>query len=182
MRHPEIVWAQHSERVFLTIELPDAKSPVVKIEPQGKLKFSATAGASDEKYEVELELFKEINVEASKISTGARQIFVVIEKAEKMWWPRLIKSEGRAPPYLKVDWNKWVDEDEENEVGGGGGGAEDFELGGLGDLSNFDMGGNEADSDDEETLPDASKKTDTATTLEKTADPEELPDAAKAES
>ncbi|XP_024528614.1 uncharacterized protein OsI_027940 isoform X6 [Selaginella moellendorffii] len=175
MRHPEIVWAQHSERVFLTIELPDAKSPVVKIEPQGKLKFSATAGASDEKYEVELELFKEINVEASKISTGARQIFVVIEKAEKMWWPRLIKGEGRAPPYLKVDWNKWVDEDEENEVGGGGG-AEDFELGGLGDLSNFDMGGNEADSDDEETLPDASKKTDTATTLEKTAD------AAKAES
>lgn len=38
----------------------------------------------------------------------------VIKKAEKKWWDRLIKQEGKPPVFLKVDWDKWVDEEEEN--------------------------------------------------------------------
>lgn len=43
-----------------------------------------------------------------------RQIVYVIQKAEKKWWSRLIKQDGKPPVFLKVDWDKWVDEDEEN--------------------------------------------------------------------
>ena len=34
-------------------------------------------------------------------------------KEEKGWWKRLLKSEEKPAPYIKVDWNKWCDEDEE---------------------------------------------------------------------
>jgi hypothetical protein len=56
-------------------------------------------------------------LQASKINVGLRNIFCVVEKAEKGWWKRLLKGEGKTPLYLKVDWDKWVDEDEEDEKG-----------------------------------------------------------------
>lgn len=36
-----------------------------------------------------------------------------MKKAEDKWWNRLLKQEGKPPVFLKVDWDKWVDEDEE---------------------------------------------------------------------
>lgn len=39
----------------------------------------------------------------------------MIEKAEKKWWSRLLKQEGKPPVFVKVDWDKWVEEDEETE-------------------------------------------------------------------
>jgi prostaglandin-E synthase len=62
-RHPEIVWAQRSEQVFLTVELPDAKDPKLKLEPDGKFIFSARAGSTDDLFEIELELLDKIDVE-----------------------------------------------------------------------------------------------------------------------
>ncbi|XP_076940996.1 co-chaperone protein p23-1-like isoform X2 [Bidens hawaiensis] len=66
----------------------------------------------------------------------------IVKKEESKWWARLIKQEGRTPVFIKVDWNKWVDEDEQDEKAGadmefddvnfsslnlGGGGEEDYE-------------------------------------------------------
>lgn len=36
---------------------------------------------------------------------------------ESKWWSRLLKKEGKPPLFLKVDWNKWIDEDEQDEQG-----------------------------------------------------------------
>lgn len=36
-----------------------------------------------------------------------------LQKEQKGWWKRLLKSEEKSAPYLKVDWNKWCDEDDE---------------------------------------------------------------------
>lgn len=47
---------------------------------------------------------------------GLRHTFIVIEKEDKVWWKRLLKAEGKTPPSVKVDWNKWVDEDEEQDA------------------------------------------------------------------
>ena len=49
----------------------------------------------------------------SKINIGVRSIFCVVEKAEKGWWKKLLRGDEKAPHYLKVDWDKWVDEDED---------------------------------------------------------------------
>lgn len=44
---------------------------------------------------------------------SSRCICYMVKKAESKWWNRLIKQEGKPPVYLKVDWDKWVDEDED---------------------------------------------------------------------
>lgn len=40
-----------------------------------------------------------------------------MQKAENGWWKRLLRGEGKTPHYVKVDWDKWVDEDEEDGSG-----------------------------------------------------------------
>lgn len=145
-RHPEVKWAQRSDKVFLTVELPDAKEPKTKIEPEGKFCFLAMG------YELDMDLFDKINVEESKISTGLRNVICVLKKNEKGWWKRLLKAEGKPPPYLKVDWDKWVDEDEEDEAKNN---PDNFDLGSMGDFSGFNPGGDmgeEPDSDDEDAV------------------------------
>jgi hypothetical protein len=58
-------------------------------------------------------------LQESKTSANLRNVFCVLVKSEKGWWKKLLKGEGKPPPYLKVDWDKWVDEDEENDVKNG---------------------------------------------------------------
>jgi hypothetical protein len=110
-RNPEVLWAQRSDKVYLTVALPDAKDISVKCEPQGLFSFSAL-GAQGERFEFSLELYGKIMTEYRK-NVGLRNIIFSIQKEERSWWTRLLKSEEKPAPYIKVDWNKWCDEDEE---------------------------------------------------------------------
>ncbi|KAG1338275.1 putative co-chaperone protein p23-1 [Cocos nucifera] len=112
-RHPIVKWAQRSDKIYLTVELPDAKDVNLKLEPEGKFNFSANKDGVS--YEVDLELFDKVNTKESKFNIGTRSIGYVIKKAEKKWWSRLLKGEGKPPAFLKVDWDKWIDEEDENE-------------------------------------------------------------------
>ncbi|WCJ21344.1 Co-chaperone protein p23-1 [Euphorbia peplus] len=132
-RHPEVKWAQRVDKVFLTVQLPDAKNAKVNLEPEGVFKFTASAGADNNSYELTLELFDKVNVEESKINIGVRSIFCILEKAEKVWWKKLLRADGKLPHYVKIDWDKWVDEDEDD------GQAANVDMGGM-DFSNFNMG------------------------------------------
>ncbi|XP_065868180.1 co-chaperone protein p23-1-like [Euphorbia lathyris] len=114
-RHPVVKWAQRSDQVYITVELPDAKNVKLMLEPEGRFIFSATK--DDVPYQVEIDLFDKVNVKESKYSIGVRNIAYVIKKEEKKWWSRLIKQEGKPPVFIKVDWDKWVDEEDENEKG-----------------------------------------------------------------
>ncbi|XP_056170824.1 uncharacterized protein OsI_027940 isoform X4 [Syzygium oleosum] len=154
-RHPELKWAQRKDKVFLTVLLPDAKDAKVNLEPDGIFTFSAKAGAENHPYELKLELFDKVDVEESKINIGVRNIFCILEKAEKEWWKKLLRGDGKPPHYVKVDWDKWVDEDEDT------GGMGDLDLGGM-DFSKFggmgmgmgdDMPEDFEDSDDEVAKP-----------------------------
>ncbi|CAO2201459.1 unnamed protein product [Urochloa humidicola] len=129
-RHPEVKWAQRIDKVYITVQLPDAKDAKVNLEPDGVFTFSGSVGTN--LYELKLDLNDKVNVEASKISVGVRSIFCIVEKAEAKWWKKLVRDDQRAPHFVKVDWDKWVDEDDD-----GG----DVNLDGM-DFSNFGgMGG-----------------------------------------
>ncbi|CAI5463239.1 unnamed protein product [Closterium sp. Yama58-4] len=179
-RHPEVIWAQRSDNVFITVELPDAKDITTNLDPEGKLSYSAKAGAEDQDYAIDLELFDKINVEESKVVSTSRHTIFMVVKAEAKWWPRLIKAAGRAPPFLKVDWNKWVDEDEESSANqldpdfmkqfqgaggfggggfGGGFGGGDFGGGDFGgaDFGGAGLGGDEDEDEEDEELGDLEK-------------------------
>ncbi|PPD91961.1 hypothetical protein GOBAR_DD11109 [Gossypium barbadense] len=161
-RHPEVKWAERADKVYITVLLPDSKNAKVNLEPEGVFTLSANAGADNNLYELKLDLYDKVNVEycpadsmfinddhddndecmESKISIGVRNIVCVLEKAEKVWWKKLLRSEGKAPHYIKVDWDKWVDEDEDNGPG-------DIDLGGM-DFSSFgNMGGMDGGGMDE---------------------------------
>ncbi|XP_042519886.1 co-chaperone protein p23-1-like [Macadamia integrifolia] len=151
-RHPTVKWTQRSDRVYITIELPDAKDVKLKLEPEGKFFFSATSGADNIPYEVDIVLYDKVDVNESKASVGLRNICYLVKKAEQKWWSRLIKQEGKPPVFLKVDWDKWVDEDEEQEPSVGA----DMDFGDM-DFSKLNMGGPEdfdvddKDEDDSDT-------------------------------
>lgn len=89
---PNIQWAQRKDRLYLTIDLQNAKDPTIKLDnPQdgkhghvifkGKAQSHAT-GAEAHDYEVELDLFGAINSEESKISISDRSVLLVIAKQD----------------------------------------------------------------------------------------------------
>nr|CAD1817365.1 unnamed protein product [Ananas comosus var. bracteatus] len=110
--HPTLKWAQRSDKLYLTIDLPDAKDVKLNLEPEGKFTFSATKDGA--LYELDIELFDKVDTKESKSNIGVRNIVYVAKKAEKKWWSRLLKQEGKPPAFVKVDWDKWIDEDEED--------------------------------------------------------------------
>lgn len=62
-RHPEVKWAQRIDKVYITVQLADAKDAKVNLEPEGVFSFSATAGTDGNLYESKLELNDKVNVE-----------------------------------------------------------------------------------------------------------------------
>ncbi|KAF2272555.1 HSP20-like chaperone [Westerdykella ornata] len=174
---PEVLWAQRSSateaeknHIFLTIMAPDVPESELKLDLQPtKLTFHGPSTSKKVTYAVDLEFYAEIDPKESKINHTARDIEMVLRKKELKaeYWPRLLKDSKRQH-FLKTNFDKWVDEDEQEEaaeddfsamnpLGDGGMGGIDFSkltasqsTGGLPDLGA--MGGEGGDSDDD--LPD----------------------------
>ncbi|KAL5701253.1 prostaglandin-E synthase [Ranunculus cassubicifolius] len=145
-RHPELKWAQREDKLYITVLLSDAKDAKVHLEPEGTFTFSATAGGENRLYEIKLDLFDKVNVEESKINIGMRSIFCVVAKAENKWWNKLLRGDEKTPHFVKVDWDKWADEDDEGpEVDTSG---MDFSKFGAGMEGMGDDGEDEDDTDD----------------------------------
>ena len=59
---PSCVWAQRPKHIILSVCLTDVKDPVIKVE-KNKLYFKGVGGTEMKEHEVDMELFKEIDVE-----------------------------------------------------------------------------------------------------------------------
>ncbi|CAH0388595.1 unnamed protein product [Bemisia tabaci] len=159
---PPIIWAQRSGVVFVTINVEDCKDPDIKIE-EDKFYFKSVGGVEKKLYEVTVPLYKEIDPEKSVKHVRERQIELVLKKKEDKgpYWPHLTKEKNKYH-WLKVDFNKWKDEDdsEDDMEGMEGGGFDDLmrSMGGMGGMGGGDdkpsfEGMDDEDSDDED-LPD----------------------------
>jgi len=62
---PGCVWAQRPKHIILAICLTDVKDPVIKVETK-KLYFKGVGGTDNKEHEVEMEFFKEIDVEVKE--------------------------------------------------------------------------------------------------------------------
>lgn len=135
--YPEVLWAQRSSDadpsknfVYLTITVPDVSKEELKLDlkPTG-LVFTGTSGTLKRKYHVELEFYGEIDPAESKINHTSKNVEMKLQKKDlkEEYWPRLLKESKRVH-FLKTDFDKWVDEDEQNEAP-----EEDFsQFGGMG--------------------------------------------------
>ncbi|CAG9579804.1 unnamed protein product [Danaus chrysippus] len=155
---PPVLWAQRKEVIFLTFSV-ETKDPTIKIEKES-VYFKGVNIPNNKAHEVTIQLHDAIIPENSSFVNKGRCIEMVLkkEKTDAAYWPSLTKD--RKPHYLKIDFNKWKDEDDEDEAAGGGGGDYDIEdmLRSMGQGAE-DKGGKpvfddmESDSDDEN-LPD----------------------------
>ncbi|KAI9916100.1 hypothetical protein PsorP6_007312 [Peronosclerospora sorghi] len=154
-----VKWAQRKEALYVTIDLPDVKDEKVTLTSKN-LTFKGTS--HDQAYEVSLEFFKEVDAE-SKESIWAKtdrnlHFHIVKKNQDEEFWPRLLADKALEKTNVKVDWSKFVDEDEDDESSGfdmsalnGGGG---FDINQMMEAQNAaGMMGEGSDSDDED-LPD----------------------------
>lgn len=104
--------------MFLTIEVPDVSVPDVKVEDDGHVTFT---GVSDGKtYALDLHLAGPLLGSESKVAVLPRHIVLALTKATPgPHWGKLLAGGGKAPHYVKVDWAKYKDEDEEEAEGKG---------------------------------------------------------------
>ncbi|KAF9786075.1 HSP20-like chaperone [Thelephora terrestris] len=141
--HPEILWAQRSSDVqagknvvYLTVNLPDINGSTLKYElTSSKISFKARTGnakkgVEEKDYAFDMELFGEVIPEESKRHLNSRRFSVILRKKEKKleYWPRLPKAEQKSD-FIKVDFDKWVDEDEQD--GAGVSENKDLDIGGM---------------------------------------------------
>lgn len=169
---PPVIWAQRKDKILVTFCVENVSNPKIDIEPN-EIKFDGVA--QDKKhYKLDIKLFKEINAEKSTKTVRDRNIELVLKKNEddEAFWPHLTKEKQKYH-WLKVDFDKWVDEDEEDdEMGGGfnedmmnglnlggmGGMGGLGGMGGMGGMDDFNLGDDDddgpmSDSDDEELAP-----------------------------
>ncbi|KAF7535138.1 hypothetical protein G7Z17_g13252 [Cylindrodendrum hubeiense] len=141
---PEVLWAQRSSLaeeeknyVYMTITAADVPKSDIKLDlkPNG-ITFTGTSTTLKKTFHLDVEFFAEIDPEKSRINHTGKNIELKLQKKElkEEYWPRLFKEAKRAH-FLKTDFDKWVDEDEQNEAaeedfsqfGGGAGGG----MGGM---------------------------------------------------
>ncbi|KAL0484600.1 alpha-1,6-mannosyltransferase [Acrasis kona] len=115
---PIVKWAQRSDRLYLTIELYESKNAKVAISSDMKhLLFEAEA--KGKLYALDLDLHGTVQPfsdQSRQIYYGTRWIKILLYKSNENahFWPRLLADKYNKPPFLKIDWDNWVeDEDEE---------------------------------------------------------------------
>ncbi|KLO07042.1 HSP20-like chaperone [Schizopora paradoxa] len=149
--HPEIRWAQRSSEteaekniVFLSVNLPEIKESSMKLDiTEKEISFAADAGRPEErKYEFKLKLFGEVDPEKTQKRLTTRSLELVLRKKDMKseFWARL--SEEKKVPFVKTDFDRWVDEDEQDgaeDPNLGAGGGDDMDFGGMGGMPG--MGG-----------------------------------------
>jgi hypothetical protein len=144
-----VLWAQRSSNVdaeknfvYVTINVPDVPKIDLNLTSTG-LTFEGYSNTHKKTYKLELEFYAEIDKEESKINHAARDVEMKLRKKDlgEEYWPRLLKDAKKAH-WLKTDFDKWVDEDEQNEAPeedfsnfGGGGGMPGGMDGGMGECS-----------------------------------------------
>jgi len=139
----------------LTICVEDCKDASVKIEDE-KVHFKGTGG-DKHVYECTMVPHAKLIVSDSKYVARDRSIEMLLRKNDRdgPYWPRLLKDTSKVH-WLKVDFNKWKDEDDSGDEDMAGGNFEEMmrQMGGFGGGGGDALGGmDEGDSDDED-LPD----------------------------
>jgi len=121
-----IKYAQRTDSIYLTISLPDVKDETITL-TDTELQFKGKS--EDKDYEVNIAFFKPVNADGSTYKVLPRSVQMHIIKQEgdedkekdddeEAFWPRLLKDKALEKNQVKIDWDRYVDEDEEAEEGG----------------------------------------------------------------
>jgi len=139
-----IKWAQRKDSLHVTICLADVTNHTLELTDKS-LTFTGTANKKD--YGVTIVFFKKVHSEFSISKPQSLQsIQLEIMKKDLEFWPRLMVDEIKEKNIVKIDWDRYVDEDEDEseEEYLEDGFEEDFvangqDMGGQGGAGGMDM-------------------------------------------
>lgn len=132
-----MLWAQRSSAtesaknvLYLTVKIADTKNLRVDLQAE-HLHLESDSEDYDNHYVLDIDFYKAVKPEESRHWQNGNSVYFVIQKlnAEKEYWPRLTKLKVKYF-YIHTDFDKWVDEDDQDEEEGGA----------LGDLPAMDEG------------------------------------------
>lgn len=116
-----VLWAQRSSAkvaaqniIYLTVRLIDPEDLKINLEANS---LDLTAKSNDKDYKLHIDFYGEIDEKESHYHVAGSHIAFVIRKKELKaeYWPRLTKEKGHYH-YIRTDFEKWVDEDEQQPV------------------------------------------------------------------
>lgn len=111
---PPVLWAQRKDNILLTFNI-ESKDPTINIEKES-VYFRGLRTLDNRVHEVTIPLYGEVLPDKSGFVNKGRMIEVVLRKAKPTdpYWPTLTKDTKKLH-YLKIDFNKWEDEEEDNQ-------------------------------------------------------------------
>jgi alpha-1,6-mannosyltransferase len=116
---PVVKWAQRTDKIYLTVELFESKNVQVLLTIDNRhLLFKADSRGKS--YALDLHMHGSLQPFVNKeqqVHVGTRWIKIVLLKSpsDSHFWPRLLADKNAKPPYLRIDWDNWV-EDEADET------------------------------------------------------------------
>lgn len=124
---PPFRWAENATELWVTIEIPTAKSTKLDL-TESSLSF--TANEQGKEFKLEFPLKDKIDASASAFAVKDRGVEIRLVKAESAqgWWNKLTPDAAKFKQHMKVDWDLWADEDDEGEKAPDA----DFGQGGMG--------------------------------------------------
>ena len=98
----------------------DVKEETIELADES-LKFTGTS--ENKEYALDIVFLKPVDAEGSTYKVLPRSVQMHVMKKEKKdkdedeeeFWPRLLKDKALEKNQVKVDWDRYVDEDEEEE-------------------------------------------------------------------
>ncbi|CCH41240.1 hypothetical protein BN7_777 [Wickerhamomyces ciferrii] len=101
--------------LYVTVKISDSTNTKIDL-TSTHLNIDSDSDENKQHYKLNLEFFKEIDPKSSHYNISGNSIFFVLRKVEKQeeFWPRLTKEKLKYH-YIKTDFDKWVDEDEQDE-------------------------------------------------------------------
>jgi hypothetical protein len=109
---PTIKWSQNDEYVIINLEINQVKNDVYEIN-NNNIIFTGVSN-TDLTYSINIELLSEINKDESKYILEERIIRFVLKKTSDEKWIRLTKDKNQYKSNIKVNWDSFIDSDEED--------------------------------------------------------------------
>mmetsp|Transcript_90791 Transcript_90791/g.256406 ORF Transcript_90791/g.256406 Transcript_90791/m.256406 type:complete len:199 (-) Transcript_90791:102-698(-) len=137
-----VKWAQRKDSIYLTISLPDVVDHKIEL-TEKKLLFSGKSGG--QQYTLDLEFLKELTTDGSiwNVLPNAIHMKLLKKEQDEEFWPRLLLDKVKEKTNVKIDWDKYVDEDEADgndfDASALDGGMDFGSMGGMGGMPG--MGG-----------------------------------------
>jgi cytosolic prostaglandin-E synthase len=106
-------WAQRTETLYLTINVADVTDEKIDV-TETSLSFSGKSNGTS--YSVAFDFFKPIELEGSiwKVLPNSIQMKLVKKDQEDEFWTRLTNDKLKEKSFASIDWDKYVDEDEQD--------------------------------------------------------------------